>query len=86
MQVNWDRYNVGTGLSRSFNDVANSVLQYFDTGEIEYIDFPDGLESQYQAFTEANTSHLRSSGFSDAFTPLEESVVDYLDWLKAEND
>ena len=37
-------FNVATGKSRSFNDVANSVIDFFKSGYIEYIDFPDGLE------------------------------------------
>ncbi len=74
-------YNVGTGLSRSFNDVANCVLNYYGDGIIEYIDFPIGLESQYQAFTEASIDNLRMSGFSSQFMTLENSVKDYLDWL-----
>ena len=44
-------YNVATGKSRSFNDVANSVIDFFGSGHIEYIDFPEGLED--------STKHLR---------------------------
>ena len=56
-------FNVATGKSRSFNDVANSVLDFFDSGYIEYIDFPYGLEEQYQAFTEADLTNLRNVGY-----------------------
>ena len=45
-------YNVATGKSRSFNDV-NAVINHFKSGHIEYIDFPDEDEKQYQAFTRA---------------------------------
>ena len=34
-------FNVGTGKSRSFNDVANAVIDFYKSGHIEYIDFPD---------------------------------------------
>jgi len=74
-------YNVGTGVSRTFNDIANCVLAYFGKGKITYIDFPDNLINQYQAFTEADMTYLKSKGFDEKFTTLEKGVKDYLDWL-----
>ena len=75
-------FNVGTGLSRSFNDVAKNVISTLGEGKIKYIDFPDGLESQYQAFTEANMSLLRKSGFEQKFLSVEQGVESYIKWLK----
>ena len=74
-------YNVGTGISRSFNDIANAVIKYFNHGKINYIDFPNNLESQYQAYTQADMTSLRKSGYLDNFTTLESGVKKYLDWL-----
>jgi len=74
-------YNVGTGVSRTFNDIANCVLAYFGKGKITYIDFPDNLINQYQAFTEADMTYLKSKSFDEKFTTLEKGVKDYLDWL-----
>ena len=37
-------YNVGTGMSRTFNDIAKNVLEYYQRGAINYIDFPNNLE------------------------------------------
>ncbi|MBT3697065.1 MAG: ADP-glyceromanno-heptose 6-epimerase [Gammaproteobacteria bacterium] len=74
-------YNVGTSKSRTFNDIANCVLDYYKRGSINYIDFPDNLESQYQAFTEADMSKIKSKGYSKDFTTLEDGVKSYLDWL-----
>tara|TARA_A100001011_G_scaffold366936_1_gene419913 strand:+ start:1330 stop:2298 length:969 start_codon:yes stop_codon:yes gene_type:complete len=78
-------YNVGTGTSRTFNDVASCVIDYYASEDpnaiMAYVDFPDGLESQYQAFTEANMSLLKTKGYSEKFTSLEEGVKSYLDWL-----
>lgn len=71
-------YNVGTGQSRSFNDVANAVLNYHGSGKIEYIPFPDHLKSRYQSYTEANISHLKNAGYNTPFTSLEDAVQDYL--------
>ena len=74
-------YNVGTGTSRTFNDVASAVLLYFGTGEIEYINFPSNLENQYQAFTEADITNLRSVGYQKEFTKLEKGILEYLNWI-----
>ena len=74
-------YNVGTGVSRSFNDIAKCVLKYFERGNIEYIDFPENLEEQYQAFTEAKIKNLRDQGYKEKFLSLEDGVTSYLDWL-----
>jgi len=74
-------YNVGTGISRAFNDIANAVIKYFNHGKINYIDFPNNLESQYQAYTQADMTSLRKSGYLDNFTTLESGVKKYLDWL-----
>ena len=74
-------FNVATGKSRSFNDVANSVLNYFKSGHIEYIDFPEGLEAQYQAFTEADMTTLKNIGYHKESTKLENGVSSYLNFL-----
>ena len=78
-------YNVGTGTSRTFNDVASCVLDYYASEDpnaiMAYIDFPKGLQSQYQAFTEADMSLLKSKGYSRNFISLEAGVKSYLDWL-----
>ncbi len=74
-------FNVATGKSRSFNDVANSVIDFFGSGHIEYIDFPDGLEEQYQAFTEADLTNLRNVGYKGQSTELEDGVKSYLSFL-----
>lgn len=74
-------YNVGTGMSRTFNDIAKNVLEYYQRGAINYIDFPNNLESQYQAFTQADMSKIKSKGYSNNFISLEDGVKSYLDWL-----
>lgn len=68
-------YNVGTGSSRSFNDVARTLIGLRGGGEIEYIPFPKELEGKYQSFTEADLDGLRRAGYAEPFTPLEEGIV-----------
>ena len=82
MQNNYSGiFNVASGKSRSFNDVANSVMNYFNSGYFEYINFPEGLEAQYQAFTEADMSNLRNRGYEREATELEDGVSSYLKFL-----
>ncbi len=46
-------FNLGTGRSQSFNDVAKAVIAWHDKGAIEYIPFPENLKGRYQSFTQA---------------------------------
>lgn len=74
-------FNVGTGRSQTFNDVANAVLAWHGRGQLDYIPFPDHLKGRYQSFTEADISGLREAGYSAPFRGVEQGVSDYLDWL-----
>ena len=74
-------YNVGTGKSHSFNDIANAVIKRRKTGRIKYIPFPKELEESYQSYTEANLENLRSVGYKKEFITLDEGVSAYLDTI-----
>lgn len=74
-------FNVGTGKSRSFNDVATNVIKWHQHGHIEYIPFPEHLQGRYQSFTEANIQHLREVGYDKEFTSLEDGIKTYLDMV-----
>lgn len=74
-------YNVGTGASQSFNDVANAVIAWHGQGKIEYIPFPENLKGRYQSFTQADISLLREVGYAKPFKTVEQGVKAYLDRL-----
>ncbi len=74
-------FNLGTGRSQPFNDIAKSVINWHGEGKLEYIAFPEHLKGRYQSFTEADISKLRNIGFDGEFKTVEEGVKDYLDWL-----
>ncbi len=74
-------FNVGTGRSQSFNEVAQAVIDWHGRGEIEYIPFPVNLRGCYQSHTEADISALRAAGYRADFMPVEDGVPRYLDWL-----
>jgi ADP-L-glycero-D-manno-heptose 6-epimerase len=67
-------FNVGTGRSRSFNDVARLLIDNLGCGEVQYIPFPDDLRGKYQNVTEADIDALRCAGYGKQFTTLEEGV------------
>ena len=75
-------FNVGTGLSQSFNDVANAVIKWNKKGKIEYIPFPEELIGSYQSYTQANIDQLRNAGYKDEFLTVEEGVSSYLSTLQ----
>ncbi len=72
-------FNLGTGKSSSFNDIANAVIKWHGRGEKEYIPFPAHLKGAYQSFTEADISFLRKTGYNSPFLAAEEGVKKYLD-------
>lgn len=72
-------YNLGTGTSRTFYDLAQATFSAMDIKEdIRFIDTPLELRDKYQYFTEANMQKLRSIGYTKEFTSLEEGVRDYV--------
>ena len=89
-------FNLGTGRSQSFNDVAIATINTLRQAEgkpaldlaslmhegiIEYIAFPEALKGKYQSFTEADISLLREAGYTDEFLTVEQGVARYLPWL-----
>lgn len=74
-------FNVGSGRSQPFNDVARAVLAWHGRGEIEYIPFPDHLRGRYQSYTEADISALREAGYTQPFKTVEQGVELYMEWL-----
>lgn len=74
-------FNCGTGLARSFNDVANTLIALNGSGKCEYIPFPASLKGAYQCFTQANLNALRDIGFQASFTTLEAGLKKYFTWF-----
>ncbi|MHB8424012.1 MAG: ADP-glyceromanno-heptose 6-epimerase [Gammaproteobacteria bacterium] len=74
-------FNLGTGKSQTFNEVARAVIQYHGKGQTEYIPFPENLKGRYQSFTEADMSGLRAAGCEHQFMTVEQGVGKYMEWL-----
>jgi len=76
-------FNLGTGKSRTWNDIAKSMFAAAGKKEnIEYIDMPESLKPKYQYFTEAKMDNLKAAGYKKPFMELEDSVKDYCGYLK----
>jgi ADP-L-glycero-D-manno-heptose 6-epimerase len=68
--------NAGSGVSRSFNDVARALMAVHGTFPIEYVPFPSDLEGRYQHFTEADLTGLRELGCDLGVTSLEDGIIE----------
>jgi ADP-L-glycero-D-manno-heptose 6-epimerase len=76
-------FNAGTGQARSFNAIAQTLIQQLGKGRIEYIPFPEVLRGKYQSFTQADVRSLRQADYTQPFTSLEEGIVKTLAELEA---
>jgi len=72
-------YNLGSGRARTFYDlVKNTFLAEDKPLNVEFIDTPIDIREKYQYFTEATMDKLKSIGYVQPFTTLEEGVKDYV--------
>jgi len=76
-------FNLGTGNSQTFNDVARAVIDWHGAGNIRYIPFPESLRDSYQSFTQADLTELRAAGYAAEFMPVAAGVRHYLDTISA---
>ena len=73
-------YNVGTGHTGSFKELAESVIHNVKgkNSDIKYIDMPNDLRNKYQYYTQANLDKIESLGFDLKLNTLKEGVTDYV--------
>jgi len=72
-------YNLGTGTARSFVDLTKSTFNAMGVEEnISFVDTPEDIRDNYQYFTEADMTKLKSIGYNKEFHTLEEGVLDYV--------
>ncbi|WP_397600168.1 ADP-glyceromanno-heptose 6-epimerase [Silvanigrella sp.] len=71
--------NIGRGIAESWNTLAKEVFSALSMPEsIEYIPMPDNIIKQYQNYTCADLSTLRSIGISHEFVSLKAGVTKYV--------
>jgi ADP-L-glycero-D-manno-heptose 6-epimerase len=72
-------FNLGTGVARSFNDLAQAIFKAVGKPpKFQYIDMPPDLVARYQNYTQAEMGKLRAAGYTKPFTDLETGVEDYV--------
>ena len=72
-------FNIGTGRTQSWNDVAAALFKAADRPlNIDYIPMPEDLRGKYQYYTCADLTKLQAAGWSTPCRPLEEAVDDYV--------
>ena len=72
-------FNLGSGHARSWNDLLSVLFSAMKKPwNVSYIDMPLQLRDQYQYFTEAPISKLRSAGYTADIHTLEDGITDYV--------
>ncbi len=72
-------YNCGTGIARSWLDLAAAVFAGLDREpRIRFIDMPPELRARYQYHTEARIEKLRAAGYDGSFLSIEDGVAAYV--------
>jgi ADP-L-glycero-D-manno-heptose 6-epimerase len=80
-------FNVGTGVARSFADLAGAVFAACGrNARIEYVEMPAAIRDRYQYFTEARMDRLRRAGYAAPFTALEDGVRAYVEGFLSKTD
>ncbi|MGH8716659.1 MAG: ADP-glyceromanno-heptose 6-epimerase [Burkholderiales bacterium] len=87
-------FNVGTGVSQTFNEVAVAAVNDCRKGEpnlslkqmqgqsiIHYIPFPEMLQGKYQSYTQADIGALRSAGYQEPFLNVQQGIARYVEQL-----
>ena len=89
-------FNLGTGRSQPFNDLAAATVNACRVAEgesalslqelvaqnlIRYTAFHDALKGKYQSFTQADISRLREAGYDEDFLNVDEGVSRYVHWM-----
>ncbi|MDN4165931.1 ADP-glyceromanno-heptose 6-epimerase [Cytophagales bacterium LB-30] len=75
-------YNLGSGKARTFLDLTKAVFRQMEIPEkIDFMDTPVDIRDKYQYFTQANMSKLKSIGYTEEFTSLEQGVSSYVQYL-----
>ena len=72
-------FNLGTGESRSFSDLARALCEAVGSEPmIEIIEMPAAIRDRYQYFTQAEMSKLRRAGYDRPFARIEDGVRRYV--------
>lgn len=72
-------FNIGSGEARSFHDLAAATWSALgQEPKIGYKEMPEELRGKYQYYTKANLGKLRTAGYVQPMTRLEDGVREYV--------
>jgi ADP-L-glycero-D-manno-heptose 6-epimerase len=71
-------FNCGSGAAESFRKLADETVKHYSGARIVEIPFPDDLRGKYQAYTRADLTRLRATGFTRPMTSLADGVAAYV--------
>jgi ADP-L-glycero-D-manno-heptose 6-epimerase len=72
-------FNIGGGEACAWNRLAAAIFSALGLPErIEYIDIPETIRDKYQYYTRADMAKLKSAGYCNPPTPIEDAVRDYV--------
>lgn len=72
-------FNIGSGNSRSFYDLAAAVFEAMNKkSKIRYIPMSESLQNKYQYYTEACIDKLIEAGYRQRIASLEDGIKDYV--------
>ena len=76
-------FNLGTGKAHTWNELAGAMFKALGKAiKIEYVEMPEYLRPKYQYFTQSKMDKLRKAGCDFKFKSLDETVADYVKYLK----
>jgi ADP-L-glycero-D-manno-heptose 6-epimerase len=72
-------FNLGSGQANTWNTLATAIFAALDLEpNINYVEMPEQLKGKYQYYTCADTTKLRSTGYTDEGYTLQDAVKDYV--------
>lgn len=72
-------FNIGSGHAHTWLDLVHPIFEAMGREpRIEFVDMPESLRSQYQYFTQADITKLKSTGYDGGVTALRDAVLDYV--------
>ena len=72
-------YNLGSGKSHTFLQLAQGVFKALDATEaIDFIEMPEDIRGNYQYYTQASMQRIKEAGYTQDFWNFEEAITDYV--------
>jgi ADP-L-glycero-D-manno-heptose 6-epimerase len=72
-------FNLGTGVEETWLTLAGAVFAALGKPvDIQFVDMPESIRTQYQYHTKADIARLRQAGYAGEFRPVADGVRDYV--------